>query len=133
MTEQEKNVIDAMLNEGWSYAQIAHEMGLSRNTVASYCRRHLTVTGKQEKPGKVCAQCGRSIPFSRQIDMKRFCSYACRMAWWRAHPELLNRKAVYPATCQFCGAAFEAYGNNHRKYCSRGCYGKARSGRNEER
>ena len=47
------------------------------------------------------------------------------MSWWHAHPEKIERRAVYTFTCQTCGIGFEAYGNNHRKYCSRACYQKA--------
>ena len=52
----------------------------------------------------------------------------CRMQWWKAHIKEVNRKAVYDFTCACCGQQFQAYGNDHRKYCSRACYIKARFG-----
>jgi hypothetical protein len=50
------------------------------------------------------------------------------MAWWEAHPERLSRKAVYELVCAGCGEPFESYGNKGRRYCSHGCYVKARFG-----
>ncbi|MDR0883423.1 MAG: hypothetical protein LBN05_02285 [Oscillospiraceae bacterium] len=57
---------------------------------------------------------------------RRFCCDACRLAWWKAHPKQVNRKAIYKYICPVCHKAFTAYGNNHRIYCSRKCYGKSR-------
>jgi hypothetical protein len=39
---------------------------------------------------------------------------------------MLHRKALYPFVCAQCGGEFQAYGNDHRKYCSRDCYVAAR-------
>jgi hypothetical protein len=50
------------------------------------------------------------------------------MAWWKEHPERLNRKAVYGLVCAGCGKPFESYGNRYRKYCSHDCYIKDRFG-----
>ena len=43
-----------------------------------------------------------------------------------AHPERVNRKAFYVATCAHCGQEFQSYGNKGRKYCSRLCFNQAR-------
>ena len=64
------------------------------------------------------------MKFSNQ-PTRRFCYDACRMAWWKNHPEKLNRKAEYHFTCAHCRKKFTAYGNKNRKYCSRACYGKS--------
>ena len=40
----------------------------------------------------------------------------------------LKKRAVYDFKCQNCGKPFQAYGNNHRKYCSRKCYINERFG-----
>lgn len=33
-----------------------------------------------------------------------------------------HENAIYTYICAACGKQFEAYGNNHRKYCSNKCY-----------
>ena len=63
--------------------------------------------------------------------VRKFCSDACRTAWWNSHPDCVDRKAVYAYTCAHCGKPFTAYGNKERKYCSRNCYISDRFG--EER
>lgn len=105
---------------GWSYGQIAGETGVSRNTVKSSCRREgVTPSGVVEVAGE-CGQCGKVLPVG--AGGRRFCSSTCRLAWWHAHPERLNRKAIYIFTCPTCDSRFESYGNKNRKYCSHPCY-----------
>lgn len=55
-----------------------------------------------------------------------FCSDECRVKWWHEHPEKIKQRAVYSFTCAGCGGQFTAYGNSRRKYCSHGCYIRAR-------
>lgn len=62
---------------------------------------------------------------------KHFCSDKCRMIWWSAHPEVVNRQALHPFTCAHCGEHCQSYSKKNRKYCSRACYGKARAVRHE--
>ncbi|OKL48568.1 hypothetical protein BSR28_00030 [Boudabousia liubingyangii] len=130
--------VDALVREqvfvlrrrGHSFGQIALEVGLSRNTVKSLCRRQSIGT---ENPsavdgGVVCEQCGQEIEACMPVPRRRFCSATCRLAWWHAHPEHLNRRAIYSFTCAHCGQVFSAYGNKGRKYCCHSCYVRARFG-----
>ena len=50
---------------------------------------------------------------------RRFCSEACRRAYWKMHREEINKsdKAIYTMECPYCGKIFESYGNKRRKYC----------------
>ena len=129
MTTAQKQRIKFLRGKAESYAAIADDLGISENTVKSFCRRkNIDVAIKQEQSvaTKNCANCGcplRHTPGSKQ---KRFCSDNCRMAWWNAHPEAVDRMAVYRFVCPICGESFEAYGNANRKYCSRACFGVAR-------
>ena len=124
MTNPQKEKIALMRSEGASCAQIAEALGLSTNTIKSYCQRN-RVRGDEHN---ICEQCKRPMKFSIQ-PARRFCCDACRMAWWKSHPEKLNHKAVYHFTCAFCRKKFTAYGNKCRKYCSRACYGKSKTAR----
>ena len=47
-----------------------------------------------------------------------------------SNPEAVQKKAIYHITCKTCSKPFESYGNAHRQYCSRGCFGLARRRRN---
>lgn len=135
MTYQQKEKIKQMRGEGFSYSKIAATLGISENTVKSYCRRNnLGGAGMgiaNQADDAFCRQCGVPLNHTPGAKKKRFCSDKCRMAWWNAHPEAVNRKAIYLFTCDHCGTAFESYGNKNRKYCSRACYGKSKAVRNE--
>jgi hypothetical protein len=47
------------------------------------------------------------------------------MKWWKAHPERINKKAIYQKVCPKCGTEFECYGAAKRIYCSVACYADA--------
>ena len=131
MTNTQKQRIAAMRGNGESYASIAAALGLSENTVKSHGRRYRLddiTTEVQNSPVMTspCAQCGKPMSVTKRRD-KRFCSDTCRLTWWKERPQALNRKAIYHFSCSHCGAPFHCYGNNHRKYCSRGCYAKAKT------
>lgn len=124
MTKSEKDMVSRLQREGVGYKRIAAETGLSVNTVKSYCVRH-----SNDQPEGTCPNCGAAVAQAAGRKAKRFCSDACRMAWWRKHPEQLRRRAFYHLVCAYCGKPFDSYGNAKRKYCCRACYDKARSGR----
>lgn len=135
MTQQQKEIVIKMRREGCSYSRISKALGISKNTVKSFCRRNnlggVTLKSHNQIDNAFCRQCGAPLTHTIGAKQKRFCSAKCRMAWWNAHPEAVNRKAIYTFTCAHCGAAFESYGNKHRKYCSRACYGKSKAVRHE--
>lgn len=127
MTTSQKKRIEYMCGKGESYAAIAADLGISTNTVKSYCRRNnLCVGCIAPKSDDTCKNCDKPLEHKPKAKKKRFCSDSCRLAWWKAHPEAVNRRAVYNFICTTCGERFEAYGNAHRKYCSRACFGRAR-------
>ena len=129
MNTAQKQRIEILRGKGESYAAIAEELGISENTVKSYCRRNnIGIVIKQEQAAAIntCANCGCPLTRMPGAKHKKFCSNGCRMAWWKAHPEAVDRKAVYRFVCPTCGELFEAYGNANRKYCSRACFGMAR-------
>ena len=127
LTDAARQQVMVLRGRGASYGAIALEMGLSRNTVKSICQRAGITPQSATATVTACQECGAEL--AEPVAGRRFCSSSCRMAWWHAHPEKIERRAVYTFTCQTCGIGFEAYGNNHRKYCSRACYQKARAAR----
>ena len=137
MNETQKSRIEELRRDGIGYASIAESLGLTKDQVSGYCRRH-GLAGKRcdarekRKPrGTACARCGSPIEQTPGRKPRRFCSDECRKDWWNAHPERVRRKAVYEFTCAGCGRPFTAYGNSHRKYCSHACYIADRYGKEE--
>lgn len=120
MTDEQKLKIIEMRGKGVTFAKIADSLDVSLNTVKSFYRR------KQDL--NVCKNCGTPITQPPRARKKMFCSDKCRMKWWNSHPQNISRKAIYDFTCENCGRVFQAYGNDHRKYCSRSCYTKSRFG-----
>ena len=126
MTDAERNRIIELQHKGYGYKKIAAETGLSTNTVKSFCSRHPLQNEAASETGALCRNCGIPLEHTPHKRKKLFCSDACRMAWWNAHPERVQRKAYYTLTCRCCGKQFESYGNAHRQFCSRACYSQFR-------
>ena len=130
MTDKQKITIKDLRNKGVSYAQIAEQTGISRNTIKSFCRRsniEIIEQIKTKDTSKLsCKQCGEALHPIAGRKKPKFCSVECRRKWWNSHPEEVNRKAIYTFVCAKCGNTFTAYGNQGRKYCSHSCYINAR-------
>nr|DAR21899.1 MAG TPA: RNA polymerase sigma factor [Caudoviricetes sp.] len=131
MNQKQKDRIAALRVEGVSYGKIADRLGLSINTVKSYCKRSLTETKADASPQKehakdTCLHCGQTLIQTPGHRQKKFCSASCRRNWWLNHPGVTTRSAEHDCTCFFCGRTFRYYGNQPRKYCSRTCYQKQR-------
>lgn len=121
MTNDQKREITHLRKEGIGYRSIAAKLDLPVEGVKSWCRRHPI---KGTAPG-FCLQCGaalRQLPHKKQ---RKFCSDACRNAWWSAHPEQKKTKTEYAHTCACCGREFR---NNRitASYCGRACFALAR-------
>jgi endogenous inhibitor of DNA gyrase (YacG/DUF329 family) len=129
MNTEQKTKIASLRREGFGYERIAQAVGLTKNTVKSWCRRNNLSGVAMSAAGKTpeliplfCPTCGKKIDQTPGKRQKRFCSDKCRMTWWNSHQDQITRKAVYSYTCAHCGKPFTAYGNSHRKYCSHACY-----------
>ena len=129
MTREEKNTVRQMREQGQSYNRIAHIMGLSLNTVKTFCQRHVRsniVEPSPPHPDGHCKQCGQPYIQREKTKKRLFCSDACRLTWWKLHPDQMRRKAFYNLTCAHCGQPFQSYGDCERQYCGRPCYAAAR-------
>lgn len=130
MNKQERDQIKRLREEGQSYTTIASLLGVSVNTIKSYCRRKnlggVATPSEEVLKGKFCKRCSEPINQTQGKKLKQFCSDQCRMAWWNAHPEAIIHKKISQFTCGTCGKSFEGFGKRERKYCSRGCYGKSK-------
>ena len=132
MTSSQKQAIQEQRSRGLTFLQIAESLGLSINTIKSFCRRNLmgacsaSIDTENVINKGLCKHCGKQLKHIDKAKPKTFCHDECRRVWWNSHRNQMNRKAVYRLICACCGEAFESYGNVHRKYCSRACYIRAR-------
>ena len=126
MTNGEKVQIVQMRKRGLGYTEIARSLGMSVNTVKSYCRRSgvKPLEKMTAQSGDVCRQCGSVLKHTPGRKWKQCCSDACRLRWWHGHRELgRNARTV---VCASCGKAFVT--DRAQKYCSHACYIQTRFG-----
>ena len=120
MTDRQKQQIIRFRKEGFGYTAVANKVGISKDTVKSFCRRN-GLAGEmaaQEDSVPGCRECGKPLQQRSGMKPRVFCSDECRVKWWHEHPEKIKQRAVYSFTCAGCGNPFTAYGNSRRKYCS---------------
>lgn len=136
MNDIEREQVKKLRERGYSYGRIASQLGLSKDTIKSYCRRHglagyanPNIAGKQIDDLKFCKTCGMVVIQNPGRKEKKFCSDICRMKWWNNHIDQVKKKAVYDLVCLNCGSSFQTYGNSKRKYCCHDCYVDHRFGR----
>lgn len=125
MTEQQKQQIIYFRKEGFGYTAVADKIGVSKNTVKSFCRRNGLAGKRAAVSGEVvsrCRECGKILLQIKGIKPKVFCCKECRVKWWHENPDKIRQRAIYTFICANCGKEFTAYGNSHRKYCSHECY-----------
>ena len=115
MTSEQKQAIQSLRSQGQTYNYIAAGLGMSINTVKTFCRRNDLAIDR-------CKLCGKPLVHIEKHKPKTFCNDRCRLAWWKANREQMNKKAIYHFVCRRCGKPFDSYGNRGRKYCSHACY-----------
>lgn len=127
MTNEQKQAICSMREAAVSFPAIAEQLGLSINTIKSYCKRHSIHSGAPSR-GKIlfCLQCHKEIPQAAHRKEKKFCSDKCRGLWWAENTALIPRDSQIERICPICKQHFLSYKSKHRIYCSRTCYGKSK-------
>jgi len=120
MTNEERRKIALLQKEGLGYKRIAAKTGLNPNTVKSYCKTHPVF----DKEVVFCMHCGTEVKQTAHKRQRKYCSDACRAAWWSAHPEA-RKSSRYPHICAFCGKEFYS-DRSASKYCSTLCFANAR-------
>ena len=133
MTEKDKALLMGYRQQGKGCAEIARLLGISVNTVKSYCRRNgigaeqNTVMDIPSVQKGKCKQCGAEIELVAHHRERQFCSDQCRMRWWHAHRSD-SRNAV-EHVCPECRRTFVT--DRIQKYCSHECYILSRFGRKD--
>ena len=131
--DEQRRQAQQLRQEGYSFGQIARTLGVASSTVKSWCYRTAEPPSQKEQtaPRNVCPQCGGALPPAR-YRVRRFCSDACRAAWWNAHREHPNGKGQASFICQHCKKPFVGYSAQNPKYCCHACYIAARYGKGRE-
>lgn len=100
MTDEQKEMINKLRNDGIGYKKIARVLGMSDNTVKSYCHRN-GLAGVMKAPTQkildmhVCKFCGKEVIQNPGRKQKLFCDSRCRQLWWNSHLDKVERKAFY--------------------------------------
>lgn len=120
MTNGEKMLIAQQIKQGLGYSEIARKLGMSVNTVKSYCQRNGLKRIGESAPSTndVCRRCGCALVHTLGRKKKQFCSDACRLRWWHEHRYM--SKTARSAKCAACGREFMT--NRAQRYCSHACY-----------
>lgn len=121
MNSEDKLKIRKMRSKGDSYAAIADIIGVSANTIKSFCRRNnlQNTEFKDEKFQNECKNCNKKLIILEKQKTKIFCCDKCRWQWWDRHRDRVSRKAV-TFKCKNCGQNFESY--SKRLFCKHPCY-----------
>ena len=127
MTNEQKNTIKKMREKLCSYAEIAEILGLSANTIKSYCLRNGLNTEVLINKAKRCKNCGKPIAEISKTKPRVFCCDACKIVWWKTHKTEHKSSFIIEQICPTCGKHFTAYKSSKRKYCSEQCYQRRNS------
>lgn len=127
MTNEQKHALISMRESDVPIPAISAQLGISENTIKSYCKRHgIHSSNPSRRKILYCLQCHAEIPQTPKRKAKKFCCDKCRQLWWTAHSNLIHCISLVNHTCPVCGKTFQAYKSKHRTYCSRTCYGKSK-------
>ncbi len=134
MSEQEKQYIVKQRALGKSFVQIGRELGRGESSVR-YVFNH--IMDEETKADEViptaflgtgtsgtpkCRYCGRDFKRPAMGSKQLFCSARCRNAWGNEQ----KRRTPYSRVCEQCGREFTAFGNPHKRFCSRKCFADSR-------
>lgn len=132
MTNEQRMIVSSLRAQGMGYGAIARKVGISENTVKSFCRRNSQKAEAPQQDNKSrehrCLCCGTPVIQHAGRKEKKFCSDKCRNKWWNAHLDRVDRRAIREVTCANCSRTFSVYGRTERKYCSHACYIQHRFG-----
>lgn len=77
---------------------------------------------------RLCPMCGLPVTPNPNGRPRKFCSDACRRAFWKHHPDAEKWRSFTEFVCPVCGRTFFAQKENNRtrKYCSHACANRGR-------
>lgn len=128
MNELQKEKIKELRKSGYGYKRVAAELGISINTIKSFCRKEgLNGVKGTVQTNDVCLTCGLALPPSK-TKKRKFCSKECREKWWSKNRKALNKRNSRIEYCLNCGKEMRLYPYETSKYCCHACYTQHRFG-----
>lgn len=121
MTEQQKEEIRKLRVTGFGYKKIAAQLGLTENSVKSFCHRN-NLAGRIKPQIPKCKYCGKPISSDAKGKQRTFCSRKCKQDWWNNNRNHPNGTKQVERTCSCCQKVFRTYPSDNRKFCSHYCY-----------
>lgn len=113
ITNAQRMMAPSLRASGMGYGTIARKVGVSANTVKSFCRRNAQQSETEQPfaidtPEHNCLCCG--VPVEQNVGRKerKFCSDKCRNKWWNAHLDLVDRRAIREIICANCGKTVDS-------------------------
>jgi uncharacterized protein YjcR len=97
MINSDKDKIRQLRLEGIGYKGIAASLGISRDSVRSFCKHNglegnssvVSLNYQENKNrNKICTNCGKPLKQKRLGRNKRFCSDKCRHSWWHSFSQI---------------------------------------------
>ena len=119
MTDAQKAEVLQLRSQNVPFTQIADQIGISKNTIKSFYKRHTQCAADDSNR---CFSCGNPLVQVPHTKPKRFCSDRCRYEY---HNQNRTGRTI---RCAYCGTDFDTRGNSTRKYCSTRCYHMSRWG-----
>ena len=122
MTTTQKDKIRTLRLQGKGYTEIGNELGLSPNTVKTFCYRNELYAEALKNGATHCKNCGKLIKEKAKTRPRKFCCEACKMKFWNTHRYARVNDKIVEFTCVQCGKRFTDYAVADRKFCSLECY-----------
>ena len=114
----DKDIIIALKEKGYSYKEIASELGIPIGSIKSVISRASREI-KMEIDTPKCKNCGQKIISVKGKRKKVFCCDKCRTSYWLKHLKERN--------CKFCNKPFIPNSKSKQIFCSKECYLKSRN------
>ena len=99
MTDKQKQAIRDMRGQEFSYRVIADSLGLTYNTVKSFCHRNnLTYPSQPDEAGgkrELCKYCSAILEHTKGSKPKTFCGDRCRYSWWNKNRAYTRRTTPF--------------------------------------
>ncbi|MFP7442928.1 RNA polymerase subunit sigma-70 [Bacillus infantis] len=141
MNDEQRKQIKILRYQGLGYKKIAESMGLSRDVVRGYCKRHglnglaTELVLNQDEDDKFikeitymyCLSFGSELEQNQGRGAKRKnCSIECKRKFEKENPK------IYKLHCDYCRKEYLSERVQKRKFCSNDCYVRNRFFKEED-
>ncbi|WP_075979942.1 RNA polymerase subunit sigma-24 [Bacillus massilinigeriensis] len=140
MNDEQRSQIRIMRYEGIGYKRIGDALGLSRDIIRGYCKRHgldgrateLVVNKDEDEKFKqkithvYCLTCGSKLEQKVMGKKRKYCSIECKRKWEKDNPK------IYKLRCDYCRKEYLSERVKKRKFCSNDCYVRNRFFKEED-